>query len=335
MTTSRQMRLLTHPPGTLPIPGEVALEEVPVPEPGPGQVLVRNLYMAIDPGLLLRMRCLDGLVPDFPLGEVMWGHALGEVVASADPGKRPGDVVLHRLAWREYALADAAKFDVVDADLYPSRSHHLSSAVVAWVGLSRIRIAPGDTVVVSSAAGAVGSVAGQLAKLRGAGRVIGSVGSPDKAGRVVRTLGFDDAFDYHEGWPDLGGVDVYYDNVGGQQLEAAIEAMNPHGRIVLCGGTEQQVSGQPHGIRNMQLVIAKRLTLQGFTTDDHPDVIAEFTREFPPLVARGAVVLPETVIDGLENIIPAMRAQLEGAHFGKVLLRFRPDGRPAPATPRS
>jgi NADPH-dependent curcumin reductase CurA len=319
---SRQMRLITHPPGALPIPGEVALDEVRVPDPGPGQVLVRNLYMAIDPGLLLRMRCLDGLVPDFPLGEVMWGHALGEVVVSAAPDLRPGDLVLHRLAWREYAVADAAKFDVVDADLYPSRSHHLSSAVVAWVGLSRVPLDPGETVVVSSAAGAVGSVVGQLAKVRGAGRTIGSVGSQEKAKLVVRDLGFDDAFDYHDGWPDLGGVDVYYDNVGGRQLDAAIEAMNPHGRIVLCGGTEQQSAGQPYGIRNMQLAIAKRLTLQGFTTDDHPDVIAEFTRRFPPLVAGGEVVLPETMIDGLENIIQAMRAQLAGAYFGKVLLRF-------------
>jgi NADPH-dependent curcumin reductase CurA len=322
MTTSRQMRLINHPPGALPIPGEVALDEVPVPVPEPGQVLVRNLYMAIDPGLLLRMRCLDGLVPDFPLGEVMWGHALGEVVESAAPGMRPGDVVLHRMAWREYAVGDAGKFDVVDADVYPYLSHHLSSAVVAWVGLSRVLLSPGETVVVSSAAGAVGSVVGQLAKVRGAGRTIGSVGSREKAELVVRDLGFDDAFDYHEGWPDLGGVDVYYDNVGGRQLEAAIEAMNPHGRIVLCGGTEQQRSGQSYGIRNMQLAIAKRLTLQGFTTDDHPDVIAEFSRQFPPLVTGGRVVLPETMIDGLENIIPAMRAQLTGAYFGKVLLRF-------------
>jgi NADPH-dependent curcumin reductase CurA len=322
MTTSHQMRLISYPPGTQPIPGEVVLEEVPVPDPGPGQVLVRNLYMAIDPGLLLRMRPLKGLVPDFPAGEVMWGHAIGEVVSSAAPDLHPGDVVLHRLAWREYAVGDAAKFEVVDAGLYPSPSCHLSSAVVAWVGLSRIRLDPGDTVAVSSAAGAVGNIVGQLARVRGAGRVIGSVGSPEKAKFVVKTLGFDEAFDYHDGWPDLGGVDLYYDNVGGRQLEAAIDAMNPHGRILLCGGTEQQHSGQSYGIRNMQMAIAKRLTLQGFTTDDHPDVIAEFNREFPPLVAAGKVVLHETIIDGLENIIPAMQAQMEGAYLGKVLLRF-------------
>jgi len=322
MPVSRQMRLLSHPPGTGPVPGEVLLEEVDVPAPGPGEVLVRNLYMAIDPGLLLRMRPLDGLVPDFPLGEVMWGHALGEVVSSRDDGLRPGDVVLHRMAWREYAVAAAREFRKVDAQAYPSVSHHLSSAVVAYVGWHQTRIDPGDTVVVSSAAGAVGSVAGQLARIRGAGRVVGSVGSAAKAEFVVKRLGFDEAFDYHEGWPDLGGIDVYYDNVGGRQLEAAIEAMRPHGRILLNGGTEQQLTGEAYGIRNMQMVIAKRLTLRGFTTDDHPDLLPAFDREFPPLVKDGSVVLHETVIDGLPNIIEAAQAQLEGAYLGKVLLRF-------------
>ncbi|GLY00457.1 MULTISPECIES: NADP-dependent oxidoreductase [Actinoplanes] len=322
MPVSRQMRLLSHPPGTRPVPGEVALEKVEVPDPGPGEVLVRNLYMAVDPGLLLRMRPLDGLVPDFPVGEVMWGHALGEVESSRDPALRPGDVVLHRLAWREFAVAPASTFRKVDADAYPSVSHHLSSAVVAYVGLRQTRIDPGDTVVVSSAAGAVGSVAGQLARIGGAGRVIGSVGSAAKVAFAVETLGFDEAFDYHDGWPDLGGVDVYYDNVGGRQLEAAIDAMRPHGRILLNGGTEQQLTGETYGIRNMQMVIAKRLTLQGFTTDDHPDLLPAFDREFPALVAGGAVVLHETIIDGLENIIAATRAQLDGAYLGKVLLRF-------------
>lgn len=322
MTMSQQVRLLSHPPGTKPTPGKVAVETVPVPDPGPGQVLLRNLYMAIDPGLLLRMRNLDGLVPDFPLGEVMWGHALGEVVASNAPGVSAGDVALHRLAWREYAVADVADIEVVDAGLYPSLSYHLSSGVVAWVGLSRIRLDPGDTVVVSSAAGAVGTIVGQLAKVRGAGRVIGSVGSAEKAKFVVDDLGYDEAFDYHDGWPELGGIDFYYDNVGGRQLEEAIDAMNPHGRILLCGGTDQQNKGEPHAIRNMQMVIAKRLRLQGFTTDDHPDVIAEFNKEFPPLVANGDVVVPETIVDGLENIMPALQAQLEGAYRGNVLLRF-------------
>ncbi|MFE2758141.1 zinc-binding dehydrogenase [Actinosynnema sp. NPDC059335] len=323
MTTSREIRLISRPPGTLPVPGELELVEVPVPDPRPGEVVVRNLYMAIDPGLLMRMQDVEPPeVPDYDLGVAPWGHALGEVVESAAPGLRPGDVVLHRLAWREYAVADAAEFEVVDRDLYPSLSHHLSSAVVAYVGLSQVEIRPGDTVVVSSAAGAVGSVAGQLARVRGAGRVIGSVGSPDKAEFVVKELGFDDAFDYHDGWPDLGGVDVYYDNVGGWQLEAAISAMNVHGRLVLCGWTEQLRTGRRPAIGNMHLVVERRLTVRGFTTDDHQDLFPRFAAEFPGLVASGEVVLHETVIDGLENLVPAVQAQLKGAYRAKVLLRF-------------
>ncbi|MEV4625129.1 NADP-dependent oxidoreductase [Micromonospora sp. NPDC049523] len=323
MTTSRELHLITRPPGTLPVPGELAMVEVPVRAPGPGEAVVRNLFMAIDPGLLLRMRSIEGEEPEFDLGGPPWGHAIGEVVESAAPGLRPGDLVLHRLAWREYAVADAEQFQVLDRDLYPSVSNHLSSAVVAYVGLHQIELRPGDTVLVSSAAGAVGSMAGQFARVWGAGRVIGSVGSPEKVEFVTKTLGFDEAFDYHDGWPDLGGIDVYYDTVGSWQLEAAIGAMNPHGRIVLCGGTEQQHTGQAYGIRNMQLAIEKRLTLQGFTTDDHLDLFPRFDREFSALVANGDVVLAETIVEGgLDQLIPAVQAQLEGAYLGKVLLRF-------------
>ncbi|MFE9251048.1 zinc-binding dehydrogenase [Streptomyces sp. NPDC007088] len=323
MTTSREIRLIARPPGTLPVPGELLMTEVEVRAPRPGEAVVRNLYMAIDPGLLMRMQDVEPPeVPDYELGQVPWGHALGEVVESASPALRPGDVVLHSLAWREYAVAEAAEFRVVDRDLYPSLTHHLSSAVVAYVGLRQIDVRPGDTVVVSSAAGAVGGMAGQLARVRGAGRVIGSVGSAEKAEFVVKELGFDAAFDYHEGWPDLGGVDVYYDNVGGRQLEAAVSAMNVHGRIVLCGWTEQLRTGSRHSVQNMDLVVERRLTLRGFTTDDHRDLFPLFEEEFPALVASGRVVVRETIIEGLGQLVPAARAQLEGAYRGKVLLRF-------------
>lgn len=324
MTTSREIHLISRPPDNRPVPGEVAMIEVPVPAPGPGQVVVRNLYMAIDPGLLQRMRDLSDFdVPHFELGAPMWGHAIGEVTDSAAPGMPAGELVFHHLAWREYAVADADQFTVLDRDQYPSVSHHLSSAVVAFFGLRRIGISPGDTVVVSSAVGAVGSVAGQLARRYGATRVIGSVGSPDKVDLAVKTLGYDQAFDYHDGWPDdVTDVDVYYDNVGGWQLDAAVNAMRPHGRILLCGSSSEHQAGHSYGHHIMQMVVGKRLSLIGFTTNDHMDELPEFEREFPPMVRNHEVVLPETFVDGLENLIPAIRSLLDGAYSGKVLLRF-------------
>jgi NADPH-dependent curcumin reductase CurA len=325
MTISREIHLIGRPPSTLPVPGEVALVEVEVPSPEPGQVVVRNLYMAIDPGLLQRMQDVEApAVPDYDLGGPMWGHALGEVVESASPSLRSGDLVLHNYAWREYAVADAADFQAVDADSYPSVTHHLSSAVVAYIGCQLIGIRPGDTVAVSSAAGAVGSIAGQLALVRGAGRVIASVGSSQKADFVTKTFGFHEAFDYHNGWPaDLGGVDVYYDNVGGWQLDAAMDAMNVHGRIIICGATDELCAGETYKTRNSERILEKRLTVRGFTTNDHLDLFPAFEQEFPELVASGRVVLHETIIEGgIEQIIPAVQAQLRGAYLGKVLLRF-------------
>ncbi len=325
MTTSRELHLVERPRGKRPVPGKLALVEVPVEAPAPGQAVIRNLYQAVDPGLLLRQQHTEPTEePDFKLGCPPWGHVLGEVVESASPALRPGGIVLHRLGWREYAVADATEFQVVDPGRYPSITHHLSSAIVAYVGLSRIDIRPGDVVAVSSAAGAVGSVAGQLARVRGASQVLGSTGSTAKAELVTKKLGFDRAFDYHDGWPqDLGMIDVFFDTVGGWQLDAALAAMNVHGRIVKCGGTSQISSGGPYGNQNVEMFVNKRLMMQGFFTDDHKDLFPAFDREFPPLVVSGQVVLHETVIEGgLDELMPAAQAQLVGAFSGKVLLRF-------------
>jgi len=195
--------------------------------------------------------------------------------------------------------------------------------VVAYIGCQLVGIKPGDTFVVSSGAGAVGNIAGQLALVRGASRVIASVGSPEKVEFVKRTFGFHEAFDYHQGWPDLGGVDVYYDNVGGWQLDAALDAMNVHGRIIICGATDELCAGETYKTRNSERILEKRLTVRGFTTLDHLDIFPAFEKEFPELVASGQVVLHETIIEGgVEQIVPAVQAQLTGAYFGKVLLRF-------------
>jgi hypothetical protein len=324
MTISREIHLIGRPPSTLPVPGEVALVEVEVPAPKPGQVVVRNLYMAIDPGLLQRMQDVAPPgVPDYDLGGPPWGHAIGEVVESASPELKVGDLVFHNWAWREYAVDDASMFQWLDRDAYPSITHHLSSAVVAYIGCQLVGIKPGDTFAVSSGAGAVGNIAGQLALVRGASRVIASVGSQEKVEFVKQTFGFHEAFDYHQGWPELGGVDVYYDNVGGWQLDAALDAMNVHGRIIICGATDELCAGETYKTRNSERILEKRLTIRGFTTLDHLDIFPAFEEEFPKLVASGQVVLHETIVDGgVEQIIPTVQAQLKGAYFGKVLLRF-------------
>jgi NADPH-dependent curcumin reductase CurA len=324
MTISREIHLIGRPHSTLPVPGEVALVEVEVPAPKPGQVVVRNLYMAIDPGLLQRMQDVAAPgVPDYDLGGPPWGHAIGEVVESASPELKVGDLVFHNWAWREYAVDDAAMFQWLDRDAYPSITHHLSSAVVAYIGCQLVGIKPGDTFAVSSGAGAVGNIAGQLALVRGASRVIASVGSEEKVEFVKKTFGFHEAFDYHQGWPELGGVDVYYDNVGGWQLDAALDAMNLHGRIIICGATDELCAGETYKTRNSERILEKRLTIRGFTTLDHLDIFPAFEKEFPELVASGQVVLHETIVDGgVEQIIPTVQAQLKGAYFGKVLLRF-------------
>lgn len=246
--TGLEARLLARPEG-LPVLGDFEITEVAVPDPASGQVLVRNLFMSLDPGMLMLIAGESGLpMPRYEVGEVMYGDAIGEVVASADASLDEGDLVMHRLGWREYAVAQAGLFRRVDRDAYPTPSTYLSFGLVAYVGLmDAAELRPGDTVFVSSAAGATGSMAGQIARLKGAARVVGSAGSPDKVAHLTGRLGFDAAFDHHDG-PVVDrlreaapeGIDVYFDNVGGEQLRAAIEIMNPHGRVAVCGALSRQ-----------------------------------------------------------------------------------------------
>lgn len=327
MITSREMRLVRRPANRLPGRGDVELAEAALADPGPGQVLVRNLFMSIDPGLLLRMNDLSAQdIPDFTPGQAMWSDAIGEVLDAPDTGFAPGDIVWHRFGCREYVVEDAVHFRRVDPDAYPSLTHHLCFGLTAYVGITVADIQPGEVFYVSSAAGAVGSIAGQLARLRGAGRVIGSAGAAHKVEYLRDKLGFDHAFDYHEGISaQLEPLDVYFDNVGAEHLEAAIEALKPRGRAVMGGGMAEIRSGRPHGPRNILSVIGKRLRLQGFYTFDHPDLVPPFDREFPHWVRTGQVVIPETIVDGLGTCVQAALDHLAGVHLGKVVLRIAPD----------
>ena len=235
MRSSREIHLVARPRGE-PRHGDFAVVEVAVPDPGPGQVLVHNRFISVDPYMRGRMRDSKSYAPPFALGAVMTGMSVGEVVASQSPDLDVGDIVLHDLGWRDYALDAAAAFRRVppnDAPLSAWLGVLGMVGLTAWVGMLEIAaLKPGDIVFVSGAAGAVGSLAGQIAKLRGAARVVGSVGSAAKVRYVCDDLGFDAAFNYHEGSPAQllaaaapDGIDVYYDNVGGEHLEAALGAL--------------------------------------------------------------------------------------------------------------
>ena len=272
---SREVRLAQRPVGE-PKPEDFELAEVELGEPDDGKLLVRNAFMSVDPYMRGRMNDAKSYVPPYELGKAMYGGAVGEVVA----GGEPGALVVHQLGWREAALVDA---DRVQPGAVPdgvSPSALLGAlgmpGLTAWVGVTEIApIAEGETVFVSAAAGAVGSVAGQIAKARGC-RVIGSAGAPEKVAYVRDVLGFDAAFSHRddvraalaEAAPD--GVDVYFDNVGGPQLEAAIGALNRGGRIALCGAVSQYNATEPApGPRNLGLLVGKRGRMRGFIVSDH------------------------------------------------------------------
>lgn len=324
----QELRLVSRPTG-LPVAEDLALVDVEVPEPGPGQVLVRNHYLSVDPGIILKMKDWSGFdMPTYLLDAPLWSDGVGEVVDSRHPDFSPGDAVWHRSSWCTYTVDMGENFQPVDDQRYPQLSHHLSFGDVAFVATALAEIQPGETVWVSSAAGAVGSIAGQLARLRGA-TVVGSVGGSLKARRVRTELGMHHAVDYRSGLHDqfdaLGlthAVDVSIDTVGGDHLEAAIDVLRPEGRIILCGQTAQLRSGDERGPTNWMRLIGKRLQLRSVFTFDHPDLLETYHDEFPALVRDGRVRLLQTVVDGLENGLDAILAQIRGDHVGKVVLRL-------------
>jgi NADPH-dependent curcumin reductase CurA len=332
--TGREIHLASRPSGW-PTDDNFRLVEVEVPDPAPGQVLVRNLTMSVDPYMRGRMNDVKSYVPPFALDQVLDGGAIGEVIASADPALRPGDVVLHNYGWRDYAVAEATRFRKVDPAAAPRISAYLGElgiiGLTAYVGLlDTAAMKPGETVFVSGAAGAVGSLAGQIAKLRGAARVVGSAGSADKVKYLTDKLGFDAAFNYRDApvaeqlrtvAPD--GIDVYFDNVGGDHLEAAIGALHKFGRVAICGAIAQYNATEPTpGPANLALTIGKRLTLRGFLVIDHADRMADFVTEMSGWLREGRIQFDETTVDGLENAPAAFLGLLRGHNTGKMIVRM-------------
>ncbi|MFD6415401.1 NADP-dependent oxidoreductase [Streptomyces sp. NPDC060194] len=330
-TTGREWHLVARPQGW-PTAEDFALREAAVEAPAAGRILVRNAFMSVDPYMRGRMNDVKSYVPPFQLDRPMDGGAVGEVIASADDRFQVGDHVLHGLGWREYASVKAEHATKVDPDAAPL-SAYLGvlgmPGLTAYAGLLEVAsFKKGDAVFVSGAAGAVGSQVGQIARLKGASRVIGSAGSDDKVRYLVDELGFDAAFNYKNG-PVVeqlraaapGGIDVYFDNVGGEHLEAALTAFNVHGRATICGMisvyNDTEASPAP---RNLALVIGKRLRLQGMLVGDHAHLQEQFVSDVAGWVRSGDLKYRETRAEGIDTAVDAFVGMLRGQNTGKMIV---------------
>jgi NADPH-dependent curcumin reductase CurA len=325
----REVVLAARPQGA-PQESDFAFREVDARDPGEGEVVVRNVFVSVDPYMRSRMSGIRTYVGPYEVGDAIDGGAVGRVVASNDPGFAEGDWVLSGLGWRDGGTADAKHLRKLDPEIAPP-STALGvlgmPGLTAWVGLVDIGgVKEGDVMYVSGAAGAVGSAAAQIGKLKGL-RVIGSAGSPEKV-EWLRSLGIE-AFDYRETPAKdalADGIDVYFDNVGGPQLEASLFALRPFGRVVACGAISRYNDQRPEpGPRNLGLIVTKRLRVQGFIVIDHGDRYAPFFAEVAPWVRDGRIAYRETIVDGLEHLPAAFAGLFRGDNVGKMLVRVGPD----------
>jgi len=328
--SNRQILLVSRPSGEASA-DNFRLVETPLAPLAEGQVRVRNHYLSLDPYMRGRMNDAKSYAVPQPLNEVMIGGTAGEVVESRNPAFKPGDKVVGMFGWQEFGTSDGRGLQVVDTTHVPL-SAYLGAVgmpgVTAWYGLNGI-IAPraGQTIVVSAASGAVGSVVGQLAKRAGC-RAVGIAGGEEKCRYVVETLGFDACVDYKAGnlYHDLkaatpDGVDGYFENVGGDILDATLSRMNAFGRIAVCGMIAGY-DGKPLPLKYPALILTQRLLIQGFIVTEHLDVWPKALAELGGLVAQRQLVYRETVADGLESAPTAFLGLLKGQNFGKQLVKL-------------
>ncbi|MEP6697622.1 MAG: NADP-dependent oxidoreductase [Pseudonocardiales bacterium] len=333
--TARQWHLVARPQG-VPARDCFALVETTMPDPGPDDVVVRNTWLSVDPYMRGRMDDRESYVEPYRLDAPMTGGAVGVVETSNHPDYVSGDIVAHEAGWRDRAVLRGKELRKVDTAVLPAQAYLNVLSMIgltAYAGLVEVAaLEQGDTVFVSGAAGAVGSLAGQIARLKGAGRVVGSAGSAEKVAWLVDQAGFDAAFNYHDGpvrtllrgaAPE--GIDVYFDNVGGEHLEAAIGAMKLHGRIAVCGMISVYNATTPQlGPRNLPLFIARRLSMRGFLVFDHGHLRPQFLREVGAWYTAGSIVAEETVMDGLDSAVDAFLGLMSGVNIGKMLVRLAP-----------
>jgi NADPH-dependent curcumin reductase CurA len=343
LRTGRELHPASYPRGEVRT-SDFRVVEVEVPDPGPGEVLVRNTWTSVDPALRIRLRekAPEGYFPAFPLGRALHGIiTIGEVVASGAEGFEPGDTVWHAAGWRDYAIVEAGKEELrgvatltkLDTAIAPPQAYLGplgANGLTAYAGLVYVgELRAGDVVWVSAAAGSTGSLAAQIAKNRGH-RVIGSAGSAEKVRYLLDELGLDAAFNYKDGAvtellreaePD--GIDLYFDNVGGDHLEAALMMLRRHGRAALCGSISEYDAEEPQpGPSNLFLATAKDLTLRGFRGSSHVAHLFEVQRELAGWLQAGRLKFQETIVEGLENAPEALARVLRGDTLGKTVVKI-------------
>jgi NADPH-dependent curcumin reductase len=307
--------------------GNFRLEKAPVPAPHDGEILVKNLWLSLDPYMRGRMSEQKSYVKGVDIGEVMVGQTAGEVVESKNPAFKKGDHVLAQLGWQLYGVTrEANKVDATRAPL----SYYLGvlgmPGLTAYFGLKEIgQPKPGETVVVSAASGAVGSVVGQLAKLWGC-RAVGIAGGREKCDYVTGELGFDACLDYKAGnlRDELRGtkIDVYFDNVGGEILDLALARMNLFGRVVVCGTISDYNATDPYRVKNWRAILVNRLKVQGMIVFDWKDRYGEALKALGGYLAAGKLKTRESVVEGLANAPQGFISLLKGGNFGKQLVKL-------------
>jgi NADPH-dependent curcumin reductase CurA len=335
MTEANRRILLASRPSGLVTAADLREDDtVPVPEPGEGEALVRVQLLSIDPTIRTWMDDAPGYLPPIGLGEVVRSGGIGQVVASRSARYREGDLVFGMTGWQEYVLADeaAAAMTTLPAGVDPAAALGVFgvTGMTAYFGLLDIgQPRPGDTVVVSGAAGATGSVAGQLARIEGAGTVVGIAGSAEKCAWLTDGLGFDHAIDYRHDdiaarlratCPD--GIDVYFDNVGGPILDLCLARLAMKARVVLCGAISQYNEDRPEGPRNYLNLIVKRARMEGFLILDYLDRFPEAQARMAGWVAEGRIHHREHVVEGLGHAGDALNLLFSGGNTGKVVVRL-------------
>jgi hypothetical protein len=339
-TTNRRVLLKSRPVGE-PKPTDFEIAEAPMPKPGDGEILVRTIWLSLDPYMRGRMNDVKSYSAPVELGGVMTAGTVGEVVESRHPAFQRGDFVLSYGGWQTHHVARVGgqagpagplKLDPSLAPISAALGVLGMPGMTAYVGLYDIgQPKPGETVVVSAAAGAVGSAVGQLAKLRGC-RAVGIAGSPEKCDHVVKELGFDACVSHRA--PDLfaalkdacpKGIDVYFDNVGGDVLKTVLRLVNPFARIPLCGLISQYNAPEPPPGPNMASVLVNRVTIRGFIVSDHADRLPAFLADCGRWVREGRLKYREDIVEGLDNAPRAFIGLLQGKNFGKLLVKVGED----------
>ena len=328
---NRKVLLASRPQGAV-TEQNFRIVDAPMPQPADGEVLVRNEWLSLDPYMRGRMSDAKSYVPPAQLDEVMVGQTVGEVVDSRNPRLSVGDKVLTQLGWQSHGVANGADVTKVDARHVPA-SYYLGvlgmPGFTAWFGLFEIgQPKAGETIVVSAASGAVGSVVGQLAKIRGC-RAVGIAGGRAKCDHVVHELGFDACVDHRAGnlYDDLraacpNGIDVDFENVGGAVLDTALRLMNRHSRIVLCGLVAEYSAKEPYGYQRLRSVLVNRIRMQGMIVFDWKDRYGEALAGLTAYVADGRLKYRESIVEGLDNAPRALIGLLKGENFGKQLVKI-------------